>query len=71
MVSCMWNYLKLCQHERTIREDGSMMYWLDITRRSLRPYPGGRLQVFLPGCVSMGLQNRPILKGLNDNSGPY
>ena len=34
--------------------------------------PGGRLQLFLPGCVSMGLENRPILKGLNeDDSDPY
>ena len=29
---------------------------------------GGRLQFFLPGCVSMGLENRPILKGLNDDN---
>ena len=34
--------------------------------------PGGRLQFFLSGCVSMGLENRPILKGLNgDNWDPY
>ena len=33
---------------------------------------GGRLQIFLPGCVSMGLENKIILKGLNDdNSDPY
>ena len=33
---------------------------------------GGRLQLFLHRCVSMGLENRPILKGLNeDNSDPY
>ena len=32
----------------------------------------GRLQFFLPGCVSMGFENRPILKGLNDdNLDPY
>ena len=23
------------------------------------------VDLFLPGCVSMGLKNRPILKGLN------
>ena len=32
----------------------------------------GRLTFFLPGCVSMWLENRPILKGFNnDNLNPY
>ena len=32
---------------------------------------GGRLQLFLPGRVSIGLENRPSLKGLNvDDSDP-
>ena len=31
----------------------------------------GQLQLFSPGCVSMGVENRPILNGVNDeNSDP-
>ena len=49
-----------------------------IALKSASPHPdhrgpgGGRLRFFLPGCVSMGLENKPILKGLNDgNSDPH
>ena len=29
---------------------------------------GGRIKFFLLGCVSMGYENRPILKGLNNEN---
>ena len=46
--------------------------WFVCGNIDVIPKPGWRLQVFLPGCVSMGLENRTILKGLNDDSSdPY